>query len=278
MIFGATLFGVTTATAAQFGPHKAQLIFTDHPVSSKEIISVTSMNAAHCSGALGHQVFRTKRAIVKQVRRIAASLKADVILLQEVDSPSWWTKGVDQMSELAHRAGFSSFVRGNHVQGVGLQYGTSILSRVETQNAQTFNFKPSFPTTPKGFSRVEVKLGERYVDVVSLHLDFARAKIRRRQIRSLINELKKSENPLIIGGDFNTDWKRESSALHILSKELNVYTVEPESIDPGFFSRSDKRIDWIFISRDLVFDSYSTDVNSKLSDHVPVTAEIRFRN
>jgi endonuclease/exonuclease/phosphatase family metal-dependent hydrolase len=109
--------------------------------------------------------------------------------------------------------------------------------------------------------------------VASIHLDFARAKVRRKQVWDIIDRFSEADEPLVLLGDFNTSLTGREKTLHHLLEELKLHVHHPESREVTTFPLRSTRIDWIVLSEHLHFRSHAV-LPDVLSDHSAVTAEI----
>lgn len=80
--------------------------------------------------------------------------------------------------------------------------------------------------------------------------------------------------PIIILGDFNTDWTTDGSALKSIVENGGLRVFQPDSTELGTYKKGRDRLDWILISEDLEFVSYEVP-QQILSDHQPVKASLR---
>lgn len=80
--------------------------------------------------------------------------------------------------------------------------------------------------------------------------------------------------PLIIMGDFNADWSDEESAIRAIVANGNLKVYRPGTTGLGTYRSGRHRLDWILISKDLEFQSYTVP-QIVLSDHQPVQATLR---
>ena len=112
------------------------------------------------------------------------------------------------------------------------------------------------------------------VSVISVHLDFSRKKVRDAQIEEMRVMLPDIATPVIILGDFNTDWSKDESALRAIAKNGNLKVYQPESEVLGTYKEGKHRLDWILISKELEFVSCEV-TRVVLSDHMPVQATLR---
>ena len=81
------------------------------------------------------------------------------------------------------------------------------------------------------------------VSVISVHLDFSRKSVRDAQIKEMRAVLPGLTTPVVILGDFNTDWNSNKSALRdiVLNGKFKVY--EPEATGLGTRVRISRKIE-----------------------------------
>jgi endonuclease/exonuclease/phosphatase family metal-dependent hydrolase len=241
-------------------------------------LRVMTLNLAHGRGGGFHQLLQRSETTIANLDAIASLIKekgADVVALQEADGASFWSGGFNHVDYLAKKADFSYAVQGRHAEGIGLSYGTALISRVELRQPRAVTFDPRLSPVPKGFLVSAVSWPGNPgvdVDVVSLHLDFTSRSTRKKQAMQLIETLRGRNRPVIVMGDFNTSWKKDSTVLYI-SQALGLLPYNPE--EPGLetFPRFGKRLDWILVSPGISFHTYRV-VPGKFSDHYGVLAEL----
>ncbi|MEE8169226.1 MAG: endonuclease/exonuclease/phosphatase family protein, partial [Phycisphaerae bacterium] len=245
-------------------------------------LRVMTLNIAHGRKDGVNQLFQSADSIrinLDEVARLLRSEQPDVVALQEIDGPSFWSGRFDHVELLAAEGCLPNSFRGEHMSAPRLSYGTALLSRLELGNQLSHRFEPSLPTPRKGFVVASVtppQFGQT-IDVVSVHLDFSRASIRLEQINELITVLAERRRPLIVMGDFNCEWDGPEQTLHLLAEELKLKTFRPKARDLATFSSSAKRLDWIFVSSGLEIEGYRNLPNI-VSDHLAVVAEVRISN
>ncbi|MHB1137957.1 MAG: endonuclease/exonuclease/phosphatase family protein [Microthrixaceae bacterium] len=196
-----------------------------------------------------------------------ASLRADVVALQEVDRHvfrSWWR---DQPRHLARAIGGSAHFAAARSLGPFGRYGNALLVRGEVQRERVLEL-PS-----KGEQRVALllraRLGDERVTVVSTHLQNRRKGRPAEapdQLDHLLRELQGWPTPWVLMGDLN----------------LRADTVVPRLVDAGltpvdtaatFPSDGPSiRIDWIAV-RDLAVVSAQVP-DLRASDHRPIVADL----
>ena len=243
-------------------------------------LRVMTLNVAHGRGNGRHQLLtrkKTHRAKLDDVAAVLARERPDVAALQEADGPSVWSGRFDHVAHLATAAQFARSVRGEHVSGMKLSYGTALLSMLPLEKPLSVTFAPSPPTPSKGFVVATVAWPgnpEVEVDVVSVHLDFARKKVRRRQVAGMVEALAGRGRPLIVMGDLNCQWADEDSPLRTLAEKLKLTAYKPEAKDMQTFPKLKRRLDWILISSELEFARHEI-VPDRVSDHLGIVCDIR---
>ena len=253
---------------------------TGEPVETRpRTLSVMTLNIAHGRKRGPHQALQTTRSIQSNLDEVAAVLtshKPDLVALQEADGPSVLTGKFDHVQRLADEANYPFSVRGEHVKMKRHISGTALLSMLPLHDPTSVTFEPSPPTFSKGFvvSTANWPGADVQVDVVSVHLDFSRKSVRKKQVRELVDHLSNRDNPLIVMGDFNCQWSDRKSAVHELAKSLDLQAYQPEGDDMNTFPKLRRRLDWILISRDLTFAEYRV-LDDKVSDHRAVVADVK---
>ncbi len=250
-------------------------------------MKVLTLNMAHGRGLATHQSLCKTKTIEANLEKIAAVLereRPDVVALQEADGPSFWSGNFDHVARLAELAGFEHRFRGEHVsRGVGSQrvsYGTALLAGSELGEPAAHKFKVTRPTPTKGFVVATVAFPgtNMKTDVVSVHLDFARAAKRQEQIELLAAKLAGRGRPLVVMGDFNCGWSKKEDSLRLLGEKLGVRPFRPgaKGLLTYESNRPRTRLDWILLSRELDFQTYAA-LPDRVSDHLGVAATLRVK-
>jgi len=260
-------------------------VFTNQSASSQGAVPpslrVLSLNMAHGRKDSFSQIFTSEVKIRQNLAEIAEFLKrenADIVTLQEADSPSWWSGSFNHVEMLAREAGYGWYAHANHVDNSFSTYGTAVLSRHPIMRGYQVDFNPTPPTTRKGFTLAEIewKTGAgngatQIIDVVSVHLDFSRRSKRIEQIKDMKAVLGQRDNPVIVLGDFNSTWAEGDREIQSLAKVKKLKTHRPEA--SYLYTYAEERFDWILISREFEFCHYYTAADI-LSDHSAVVSEI----
>jgi endonuclease/exonuclease/phosphatase family metal-dependent hydrolase len=244
----------------------------------RPLLRVMTLNIAHGRKDRVHQSFLKRRTIednLDDIARVLVREKPLMAALQEADGASAWSGGFDHVGYLAQAGGFRYSVRGEHVKGAGLCYGTAFVSSVALADVVSVTFPSSPPTFSKGFVVCTVTEDDAgaAIDVVSVHLDFSRDAVRETQLRMLVEELSARARPLIVMGDFNCQWNDDASPLRLLAEGLGLRAFEPDTDMPTFPTLG-ARLDWILVSREFEFVRYEV-VPDTVSDHLGVVADIR---
>jgi len=244
-----------------------------------KILRMLTINLAHGRGTGLHQALQGKEKAKANLDAVDALIRkenADVVALQEADSPSAWSGGFDHVDYLARAAKYGWGVHTAHAEGAGLAYGTAIISRLPMNGHDAHTFEPARASLPKGFSIATIDWpgAGMVIDVVSVHLEPLRSAIRQRQATEVIAFLRDRNRPLVIMGDLNTEWDHEDGVLQNLVEELELTVFVPEHEDAVTYPRLGRRLDWILISRELEFVKLKILVD-EVSDHRAVVAELR---
>ena len=272
---GGTPFETQLAESAMFGYEKKPLVGP---------LTVLTLNIAHSRKDAVNQLMVSEKTIRRNLNETANVLKqsnANIVALQEADGPSRWSGGFDHVAELAQLAGYPWHCRVGQARGWMFDYGTAFLSRVFFTQTIAHSFAPTPPTTTKGFLLGQVAWQPKeevpttiLLDVVSVHLDFSRRKVREQQVAEIVEVLGQRKNPVIVLGDFNSEWLADESVVAELARRSGLHTYRPLATDLGTYQSGKRRFDWILISKELEFIRYEV-LPDVVSDHFAVVAEIR---
>ena len=260
-------------------------IKTDTSVLSLPL-RVLSLNIAHGRRSGINQVFQRKETIRSNLRDVAQFLERmgpDIVALQEADGPSRWSGNFDHVGFLAEEAGYRWHTLAPHASSWMYHYGTALISRAPFIEVLGHDFQSSRPTTTKGFvlARVALQVEDNPeqtvdIDLVSVHLDFSRESVRQRQIEEMTRALADRSHPLIVLGDFNSDWTSENSAVRQFADLRGLHAYHPEAEDLGTYRSGNRRLDWVLLSPELEFTNYEV-LPDVLSDHFVVLADVCLR-
>jgi endonuclease/exonuclease/phosphatase family metal-dependent hydrolase len=257
----------------------------DDPASviESDFLRVVTLNIAHGRKDRRNQMLLKKETIKANLIDVAQVLNradAHLIALQEADAVSAWSGKFDHVALLAEKGEYPCSFHGVHASGKLYNFGTALLSGYPFKGAFSHSFKPSKPTTNKGFVAAAMDWNPAgalprpiSIKFISVHLDFSRRSVRRSQIDEMVGILAKIDGPMVLMGDFNTDWQTEESSLKYLAGQLDLTVFEPHAEGLSTYGDKGARLDWILVSPDLRFSKYAV-VPDLISDHYAVAAEI----
>lgn len=246
-------------------------------------LKVMTLNLAHGKGTGSHQLFQgtaTHRANLEQIKKVISRENPHVVALQEADGSSFWSGNFNHVDYLARGGGYSYYLQFENARGMGLSYGTALVSVFPLNEPFGLTFETAAVTAPKGFlvSMIEWPGYPGFeVDFVSVHLDPLSDRIRREQIDEFIHAMSDRNRPLIVMGDFNCEWMDNEKTLRRLAEVLDLKTFRPDATDIATFRSVDRRLDWILVSSEFEFVSHHVLADS-ISDHQGVVAEISLRS
>lgn len=248
-------------------------------------LRVLTLNVAHGRNQALNQVLLSRTTVERNLTEIAALLReagADVVALQEADGPSRWSGGFDHVATLAGQANYAWQARASHAKSRYFDYGTALLARVPFSDRLDHAFQPTPPSMTKGLTlgrfawRPSRAAGPIDVDVVSVHLDFSRDKVRRQQVAEMAAVLSARTGPMIVLGDLNDDWSGDGSIVTELARRCGMQAWQAQSTDLATHPSSGRRLDWILISGELEFLHHEV-LPHAVSDHRAVVADIELK-
>jgi len=253
------------------------------PASGENSIRVVSLNAAHSRSMGFHQALQSGDKARLNLDAIVAVLERenpDIVALQEVDGPSVWSGKFDHVEYIARNAGYSSTVRGTHMKSAGLDYGTALLSRQDLSDAVSVGFDGAILAARKGFVISTLQWPGRLdtpVDIVSIHLDPLRAKVRARQAKELIAVIEERGRPVIVMGDFNDDWYDDDSAVRLLGEALELKPHDLRCEECHTHRRMRDFVDWILVPSEIRIEDFEI-LSDDISDHYAVAATLHLND
>ena len=279
--------GINPAVQQPDTPTKAHK--AERPASHTDLLALTgpltvlSLNVAHGRKDAINQLMLSEQTIHQNLNEVAAVLKhsnADIVALQEADGPSRWSGGFDHVAALAQQANYPWHCRVGQARSWLFDYGTALLSRGYFTQTLGHSFTPTPPTTTKGFLLGQVAWQPRkgqpttiLIDIISVHLDFSRSKVRQQQVTEIMAVLSGRKNPIIILGDFNSEWLADDSVVVDLAKRAGLHSFQPDAENLDTYKSGDRRLDWILISKELEFKRYAV-LPDIVSDHYAIIAEV----
>lgn len=249
----------------------------------EQSLNVLSLNIAHGRGLRAHQLFLPTRTIQQHLEDIAALTlreQVDIAGFQETDISSFWNGQFNHLRYISRLTGEHHFGgTAEHMTGPKLQYGTAILSRYPLLDFSAQRFSEQLPLPRKGFiAATSTWPGDdsfRFL-IISVHLDFLRARNRGLQVQSLTSFINDTALPCVVLGDFNCTWDDQNSALQKLCRACHLTCHRTEDSSLFTFPARRKRWDWIVLSAHFAVIEHKI-LHTQLSDHLPVWAKIERR-
>jgi endonuclease/exonuclease/phosphatase family metal-dependent hydrolase len=100
-----------------------------------------------------------------------------------------------------------------------------------------------------------------------------REAIRQRQAVELVAALADRKRPLVMMGDFNTEWDDDDGVLKKLVDGLDLTAHAPLQEDLATFPKLDRRLDWILVSSEFRFVDFDV-LDDPVSDHRAIVADL----
>lgn len=140
--------------------------------------------------------------------RIAAEIEAarpDVVSLNEVDSGTLRSDGIDEPAYLSRATGMRA-VYGPNLEYDGGRFGNAILSRFPVRASHNTSLPGRPHSERRGLLEATLRVGGRTVSFYSVHLSQGRrgAVPRARQAEAISRVLRRSPHPTILAGDLNS--------------------------------------------------------------------------
>jgi endonuclease/exonuclease/phosphatase family metal-dependent hydrolase len=219
-----------------------------------------------------------------RVADLVREVRADLVLLQEVDRGTRRSGVVDQPSVLARRTGLS-VAFGKTLDYDGGEYGIAILSRWPIGSHELSRLPVDPPQQraggsyePRGAQRATVRATGGDLALVNTHLDASREDhYRRQEIRSVLAIVRALDAPALVGGDFNSTPDSEVQA-SIRAAGLRDAWLECGRGEGLTYPASTpaKRIDYLFLTGTISCSS-AVVLSTTASDHRALLVSVRLR-
>lgn len=228
------------------------------------LVRVASYNVHRCVGRDG----KTDPA---RVAAVVCELGADIVALQEVDSPGRSFAGVDQLEHLARATGLDAIAGPTLLRYHG-RFGNALLTRWRPDVVRQIDL--GVPGRERrGALDVELSCDTGGFRVVATHLGL-RASERRTQIAALLAALRRGATPLtILLGDFN-HWVPAFRALREIDRQLGRAAVLRTF--PAWRPLLALDRVWVCPATALAeVHVHATPAARAASDHLPICATVR---
>lgn len=230
--------------------------------SSSDSIKIISYNIHYGVSPKGQPVLDNILTFLK-------SSDSDIICLQEVDRKTFRSYFQSQPEYIFKKLSLNYIYTPTQNMIAG-QTGNMIISRYPIVSSEEHALP--FGKYPRKIHKATIKTPLGDLAVLNTHLDLSKS-IRKEQIDEIAKLLEKSKEPFILAGDMNTSNLSELHKLSSLATDTGKI-IEKENLPTFINKKYTSRIDYIFISEDIILQSYEVS-NLNLSDHEPVIIKIQ---
>jgi endonuclease/exonuclease/phosphatase family metal-dependent hydrolase len=193
--------------------------------------------------------------------------RIDIALLCEVEGGSRRSRWVDQVDLLAQRSGLvERLFFPTRIVGRSVNQGNGIVSRWPLR----YRFNRALPGygEPRFLSEASLKANAARLRLLVTHLSLEQT-LREPQIHSIADALAGSDEPTVLGGDFNISQEAELD----LIQEGHLAKALSQATFPSWRPR--RALDHLFLSHHFeVRDVYTYD-RWLFSDHLPLIVQLR---
>lgn len=227
---------------------------------------------------------------VDNLARVAALVRetgADVVMLQEVDSLTRRSGGVDQLAVLARATGMHSAF-GSTLAYQGGQYGIALLSRFPLRSSRVFPLPNDPPQPraggsrePRGALHAVLALPDGDLHVIDTHIDASGDDTWRRQeaarLVAIADSLRAGGARLLLGGDLNSTPESAVQAMFRAGPLRDAWALCGSGAAETYPAAMPvKRIDYLYLSGTMGCTGARV-LETDASDHRPVLVEVTLR-
>lgn len=248
------------------------------PGTPSNRITVMSYNTRHCAPYYGASGEETTPS-VEGIANVIKAKMPDVVFLQEIDSCTTRSLGVDQAKEIANLAKYPYYHFFKIMDYRSGKYGLAMLSKKPFKETKTYPFPDEIEgqkmTNANAVGTAIINFEGVDISFVTVHLSTTQSERDLQLAYAVENILKPIKRPIVIGGDFNAT--PSNSTISILDAAGFTRT----NTDPTKFTipsnNPNRELDYIAYYPQEQFGVVShtvvTGVNA--SDHLPIIAVLR---
>lgn len=245
-----------------------------------EWVTVMSYNTRHCAPYYGVSGEET----VPDVDGIANVIKSkmpDVVLLQEIDSCTTRSLGIDQAKEIAARAKYPYYHFFRIMDYRSGEYGLAMLSKKPFKETKTYLFPDEIEgqvmTSDNAVGTAIINIGGTDITFAVTHLSTIQSERDLQITYALENIFEPIKRPIVLGGDFNATPSNSTIAI------LDAAGFTRTNTDPTKFTipsnNPNRELDYItYYPNDrfrVVSHMVITGVNA--SDHLPIISVLEIK-
>lgn len=207
-----------------------------------------------------------------------------IVSMNEVSRGAMWSGSADTLLWLAHELGMHAA----YGPTMGQMSGNAFLSRYPFDRVENKLYSGKASVFPSGCLSVDVALGQGDLQLVATHVIWSKVDIGRKDLfdhntgdlpdrvalfTNLVSECT-GEGPLLLLGDMNA--KPDTEAIRVLRAAgfNDAAEVGREDVFTWHATLPLRRIDYVFGSEEIHFDSYRV-ASEQLSDHFPILVSVR---
>ena len=249
-------------------------------IEKRETIRILNLNIEYCASITrGYWQYLTsvwKYIIPHKINAIQAISKlinhwdADICTFVEIDGGSFRTMHMNYMKKFANMTVLKKwhFFPVRHLLNLSNQ-GNGILTRYEI--LETHNYKLITRGENRCLSHTTIRLNNEIMHVLTTQLALGKSS-RKYELLQIADIIKRISGPIIFTGDLNTSNESELVAI----EKAGLKRLETPKTFPSWKPR--RRIDYIFYSDDFEIVSFDVIDEMKISDHLPIIAELKLKN
>lgn len=207
-----------------------------------------------------------------------------IVSMNEVSRGALWSGSADTLLWLAHELGMHAA----YGPTMGQMSGNAFLSRFPFERVENKLYSLNESVFPSGCLSVDVALGDGDLRLVATHVIWSKVDINRKDLfdrntgdlpdrvalfMDLVSECA-GDGPLLLLGDMNA--KPDTEAIQVLRAAgfSDAAEVGREDVFTWHATLPLRRIDYVFGSKGIHFDSYQV-ASEQLSDHFPILVSVR---
>lgn len=179
-------------------------------------------------------------------------------------------------------------IKNNYTNNGRYRYNLKLFNRINEKNPIITNKKVIYqktyhlPFIPSLLKRIVTKVviecsPAKQITILNTHLDFKYDFVKKRQLKKILNLIKKEKNPIILTGDFNLKNNKQIFNDFVKSlEELNIYRVKlnEKTLKHSQYNRA---IDHIFLSDNFNIISKEVIKDLSISDHYPLLIKVNLQ-
>lgn len=249
-------------------------------MEKRETIKLLSLNIEYCASitkgywqyvtSLWKYIIPHSFNAINRISKVINYSNADLCTFMEIDGGSFRTMNGNYLKKLTNKTTLKKyqFFPVRHLFKLTNQ-GNGILTRYDITSTDNIRLKTNGENRCLSASRID--FNGRKINVLTTQLALGRIS-RVQEILQIAEYIKNLKEPIILTGDLNTS---NESELEIIL-ESGLKRLETTKTFPSW--KPKRRIDYVFYSKEFEVVNYYVIDDLKISDHLPILAELRLKN